>query len=147
AREERGEQTAMLEGHRHSLLVSDSIGDMIEEVALQREGDERWQRELALLRRARRQALALPEALVRRFANLKSRALGCWEEAREKNDYSLFAAPFAELLPLLRERGQALAKGGNLYDALLDEYEPGATQAMLDPVLADMRARLVPMVQ
>jgi carboxypeptidase Taq len=33
------------------------------------------------------------------------------------------------------------------YDILLDEYEPGMTRARLEPVLNDLRKRLVPLVQ
>jgi carboxypeptidase Taq len=146
-REERGEQLATVEGIRHSLLVSDQLGDLLEEVADQTESNERWLRELALLRRLRRNALALPQDLVRQFANAKSRALGCWEEARTRNDFKLFAPAFGQLLALVRERAQGLAAGRELYDALLDEHEHGMTRSRLDPVLGELRNRLVPLVQ
>ena len=73
--------------------------------------------------------LALPESLVRNFANAKARALGAWEEARAKNDFALFAPPFADLLDLVRERAECLSSGGDRYDALLDYYEPGMTRS------------------
>ena len=92
-RAERGEQLATLEGIRHALLVSDRLGDLVEEVAAQSEGNERLARELFLLRRLRRQALALPQDLVRQFANARSQALGAWEEARAKNSFAIFAPP------------------------------------------------------
>jgi hypothetical protein len=37
------------------------------------------------------------------------------------------------LLALVRERAQALARGPELYDALLDEREPGMARARLEP--------------
>jgi carboxypeptidase Taq len=147
ARVERGEQLATLEGIRHALLVSDRLGDLIEDVAVQSEGNERLGRELFLLRRLRRHALALPEDLVRHFANAKSQSLGAWEEARKKDDYGIFAPSFDRLLALLRERANALAVGTEPYDALLDEHEPGMTRARLDPVLDEVRTALVPLVR
>src|SRR5262249_46723875 len=117
------------------------------EVAAQRTEDERWSRELELLQRLRRQALALPEDLVRHFANAKSSALGAWEEARNCNDFSLFAKPFDRLLSLVRERAEALAASDDLYDALLCEYEHGMTRSRLDPVLDEVKNRLVPLVR
>ena len=146
-REERGEQLATLEALRHNLLVSDHLGDLVEEVAAQSENDPRLSRELELLRRLRRNALVLPEDLVRHFANAKSQALGAWEEARTKSDFGIFARPFDRLLSLLRERAQALAAGGDAYDALLGEYEHGMTRSRLDPVLEDVRNKLVPLVK
>jgi carboxypeptidase Taq len=147
ARVGRGEQLATLEGIRHALLVSDRLGDLVEEVAAQSEGNERLGRELFLLRRLRRHALALPEDLVRHFANAKSQSLGAWEEARKKDDYAIFAPAFDRLLALLRERAHALAAGSEPYDALLDEHEPGMTRARLDPVLDEVRNALVPLVR
>jgi carboxypeptidase Taq len=146
-RAERGEQLATLEGIRHAMLVSDRLGDLVEEVAAQSEGNERLARELFLLRRLRRQALALPQDLVRRFANARSQALGAWEEARAKNSYAIFVPAFEPLVALLRERASALASAGEPYDALLDEHEPGMSRSRLDPVLDEVRKALVPLVR
>lgn len=147
ARGERGEQLATLEGLRHALLVSEQLGDLAEDVALKVPDDAAWRRELALLHRLRNNALALPEELVRAFAAARSAALGAWEAAREKNDFALFAGPFEQLLGLVRERASALTESTELYDGLLGEHEPGITRARLEPVLADLRERLTPMVQ
>ncbi len=146
-RAERGGQLATLEGIRHAMLVSDRLGDLVEEVAAQSEGNVRLSRELALLRRLRRHALALPEDLVRQLANAKSQSLGAWEEARKKDAYALFAPAFDRLVALVRERAQALAGAGEPYDALLDEHEPGMTRSRLDPVLDEVRNALVPLVR
>ena len=146
-RVERGEQLATLEGIRHAMLISDRLGDLVEEVAAQSEGNERLSRELTLLRRLRRHALALPQDLVRQFANAKSQSLGAWEEARAKDAYELFAPSFDRLLALVRERAQALAGAGEPYDALLDEHELGMGRSRLDPVLDEVRNALVPLVR
>ena len=146
-RAERGQQLATLEGIRHKLLASDRLGDLVEEVAAQSDGNERLARELFLLRRLRRQALALPEDLVRHFAHARSQALGTWEEARKKSSYALFAPSFERLVALVRERAQALAGEGDPYEALLDEHEPGMSRSRLDPVLEEVRNALVPLVR
>jgi len=146
-RDERGEQLATLEGLRHALIVSNSVGDLVEQVAAQAESSHEWAHELPLLRRLRRQAMALPQDFVRHFANTRSQSLGAWEEARARDDFSIFARPFDQLLGLLRDKAAALASGGDPYDALLDESEPAMKRARLDPVLDEVRKRLVPLVQ
>jgi carboxypeptidase Taq len=146
-RSERGDQLATLEGLRHRLLVSDRLGDLVEEVASQADGQDRLTRELELLRRLRRHSLALPDDLVRHYAKAKSHSLGAWENARVRNDFSVFAPPFEQLLELIRERANALSAGGDLYDALLDEFEQDMSRSRLDPVLDEVRNRLVPLVQ
>ena len=143
-RAERGEQLATLEGIRHAMLVSDRLGDLVEEVAAQSEGNERLARELFLLRRLRRQALALPQDLVRQFANARSQALGAWEEARAKNSYAVFAPAFERLVALLRERASALASVGEPYDALARRararHEPLAARSCVGRGAQDARA-------
>ncbi|MBL8817774.1 MAG: hypothetical protein JNL58_17240 [Planctomyces sp.] len=146
-RPQRGEQLATLEGLRHSLLVSDRLGDLIEEVAQQREDDERWMREITILRRLRRSSQALPDDLVRAFAKARSRALGAWEDARVRSDFSVFERPFERVVELARERADALARGSEPFDALLDEHEPGMTRSRLDPVLNELRDQLIPLVR
>lgn len=145
-RDERGEQLATLEGLRHSLLISDQMGDLIELVAMQRAGEPRWTREVALLRDERDYALALPEDLVREFAVATSAALGAWEEARDENSFRHFVKDLENVVRLSRECARALAGEKDPYDSLLAEYEPGMTRARLEPVFAELRNGLVPLV-
>jgi carboxypeptidase Taq len=145
-RPQRGAQLATLEGMRHSLLVSDYLGDLIEEVASRNSNEAFWNRETELLRRLRRLSLALPEELVREQAKAKSESLGAWEAARGCNNFRVFAPAFERLVRLVRERAQALARGGDLYDALLDEYEPGMRRSRLEPVMAGLGNELRPRV-
>jgi carboxypeptidase Taq len=146
ARGARGEQLATLESLRHRVLTADALGDLIEEVAAQARPDSLLARELTRLRRLRRIALALPIELVRAFAHARSHTLARWEEARKADDYAVFAPAFVRLLGLVRERAQALQPNDELYDGLLDEYEPGMMRARLEPILMALRERLPPLV-
>jgi carboxypeptidase Taq len=139
----RAEQLALLESLRHDLLADDRLGDLIEQTAEQAAGDARTLAELKRLRRLRRTALALPHRLVVAFAEARSRCLAAWEEARDREDYRIFAAAFEPLLTLLRERAASLQTGPDRYDALLDEHEPGMTRERLDPLLRAIGARLL----
>jgi carboxypeptidase Taq len=70
-----------------------------------------------------------------------------WEAARHNNEFDIFARPFGHLLSLVRERASALAGNGDLYDALLGEFEHGMTRSRLEPVLDEVKSRLVPLVK
>jgi carboxypeptidase Taq len=143
-REDRGGQLATLEAIRHKLLVADRLSDLIEEVSLSGSGE--WPREIALLKRLRHDAMAMPEELVRELAAARAAATGAWEAAREKDDFALFAPFLGKLVGLVRSRAEALSTGGTRYDALLELYEPGMTFKRLMPVLQDLRSKLVPIV-
>jgi len=145
ARAGRGVQLGTLESLRHRLLSADSLGDVIEEAALHAQPGDLLEAELTRLRRLRRIALALPDDLVRAFAQARSHALAHWEEARKEDRFASFAPALLRLLGLVRERAQALQRGDELYDGLLDEYEPGMTRARLGPILLELRTRLTPL--
>ena len=55
-----------------------------------------------------------------------------WIGARADEDVGAFLPLLTRILDLKRQEAMALAAGGTAYDALLDEYEPGATGASLE---------------
>jgi hypothetical protein len=140
ARAGRGAQLGVLESLKHRLLSSDRLGDLMEEVAGRAPAASVQAAELTRLRRMRRLALAVPEDLVRTFAEARSHGLAAWENARDRDDYALFAPTFDKVLGLARERAQALRCSDDIYDGLLDEHEPDMRRARLDPVLQALRA-------
>lgn len=147
ARDERGEQLAALEALRHARLTDPRLGERLDDARARLPAGSPGARELDLLARRRARALALPDALVTAFAAARSRSLAAWEEARQRRDFSLWAGPLQSLLDLSRQRALALAGAGEPYDALLGLHDEGMTRAQIGPVLADLRARLVPLVQ
>jgi carboxypeptidase Taq len=58
-------------------------------------------------------------------------------------DFAAFAPALKEIVALRREEAAALAAGGDLYDALLDDYEPGMTGAEIEEMFAALRPGLV----
>ena len=145
ARTARGPQVATLEAIRHRKLVDPELSDLIDRVEATTP-DER-----VLLERMRREvdrATKVPERLVKAIAEARSRALVGWQQAREAKAFDQFRPNLEELLPLMRERAAALGGDGvSPYDALLDEYEPQMTTAVLRPVLEQLRDRLIPLVE
>ncbi len=86
----------------------------------------------ALVRVIRRdfdQATKMPEALVAELAQVTALAHGHWAEARAASDYQKFAPWLSRILDLTRQAADHLGHGGERYDALLDQYEPGMTTA------------------
>jgi carboxypeptidase Taq len=142
AAETRASQLAIVEGMKHELLASDRLGDLIGAVGERAKRAPRLAVELRRLARLRRVAIALPASLVAAYAESRSHCLAAWERARQKNDFGVFAKPFALLLSLLRERAQALRVSADLYDGLLDEHEPEMRRERLDPLLRALGARL-----
>jgi carboxypeptidase Taq len=85
------------------------------------------------IRRDYDRAVRLPTSLVREFAETTTLAQQAWREARERSDFAAFAPWLEKVVELTAARRSATAAdGGEAYDALIDEYEPGARTAEIE---------------
>jgi len=140
AAEQRGEEMAAIEAVLHERRTDPRIGEWLEQAEA---GDEEDQRVLDLIARDFRRASRIPARLATELARQTSLAQGVWAEARANDAPEDFLPVLNDILMLKREEAAALADGGDLYDALLDDYEPGATQAEIAALFDAMRPRLV----
>lgn len=85
----------------------------------------------------------VPVKLAGEIARVTSSAQRIWVDARAANDFSAFATVLENVVALKRAEAEALAGGGDPYDALLDDYEPGASGAELQAMFDALRPRLV----
>ena len=146
----RARELATLSGLAHQTLTSRELGETL--AALEERKDELDPLERAHLReaaRARARAVRIPRDLVERQARTASVALEAWKEARRKSDYALFRPHLEETLSLKREESRCLGGGAekDLYDPLLDEYEPGMTAARLEELFGGLQAPLAGLVR
>lgn len=129
-----GEWLAAVEG---SPLVQDPLSDAAVNVREWRQAYER--------------ARAIPERLMVELAQAQSEGESYWEEARPRDDWRGFLPYLKRIFALTKEKAEILfslpvAPGdppyGELYDALLDGYEPGMRAAELVPLFAELREGL-----
>jgi carboxypeptidase Taq len=99
------------------------------------------------VRRVYDRAVKLPGELVAAIARATTLGRESWVKARQDSNFSLFAPHLEELLRLKREVADRIGYADDPYDALLDEYEPGARAADVQQVFAGLRKELVPLVQ
>ena len=103
--------------------------------------------QLRHIRRSHERAAKVPADLAAKIARTTSQAQGIWADARAENDYATFAPTLAEVIALKREEGDALAAGGNVYDAMLQDYEPGTTGAEIAQMFDALRPELTELRQ
>jgi carboxypeptidase Taq len=147
----RGEQMAVLSALVHKRRTSPRIGELLArcEADPALAADPAAAANLRTLRRDYELATRLPTDLVRELAETSSRAMHAWRDAREANDFAAFAPWLEKIVGLTRRRAEAIGwpQGGEMYDALLDEFEPGMTTAEITRTFAALRAGLTPLIR
>jgi carboxypeptidase Taq len=145
----RAEQKATLSRLAHAVLAAPETGALL--AACESAGDlDPESDDGALVRMARRdfdRATRLPGELVAEIARVTGLAQEEWAKARAADDYGAFAPWLERILELERRAAEALGYKDRLYDALLDQYEPGMTSAEVDRVFTALKEGIVPLAR
>ncbi len=145
--EHRGQQLALLAGLTHERATDPRIGEVLsvlEGAGLDPEGPE-----AANVREWRRRYdrfVKLPRSLVEELAKETSLAQQVWVEARKRRDFGHFRHSLARIVGLKRQEAACIGYEDTPYDALLDEYEPGARSKDLVGLFEGLRMAIVPLV-
>ncbi len=139
AADQRAEEIGALESVLHARRTDPRIEDWL---ARAEATTEAGARALDLIARSYNRNTRIPARLAAELARLTSLSQGIWAEARAAEDPSAFLPTLEEVVRLKREEAECLSDG-DLYDALLDDYEPGATAKELGAMFDRMRPRLV----
>ena len=140
AADQRGEETGAIEGVLHARRSDPRIAEWLEDAAPQ---DDVARANLRLIRRSHLRATRIPADLAQEIARVTSVAQGTWAEARRAENVAQFLPTLTRVVDLKRQEAAALAANGDLYDARLDDYEPGATAASVGAMFDGLRPRLV----
>src|SRR5439155_4487877 len=93
-------------------------------------------------RRAFDRKTKLPQALVEEFQRTQSFAREAWIEARRKAEFARFRTHLEKLVELNRQMADCWGYQDSRYDALLENYEPGARTIYLKELFAQLRPRI-----
>jgi carboxypeptidase Taq len=146
----RGEQMALLARLAHEILTAPQIGEdlaAIEGSLLVADVESDSAANVREIRRIYDRAVKLPKELVEELARTTTQAQGVWQEARQANDFPKFQPWLEKIVALKRQEAHAVGYQDHPYDALLDEYEPGATGGEIRQVFAALAAELVPLIE
>jgi carboxypeptidase Taq len=145
----RGEQMGLLARLSHEMRTAPAIGGLLAEVEgspLVRDPDGEAAANVREIRRTYDRAVKVPGQLVEEIARVTTRAQQAWRDARKANDFPAFRPHLETIVGLLRQKAQAIGYRAAPYDALLDEYEPGATTGEITALFAELSKDLVPLV-
>lgn len=148
----RSDQLAALSSLAHEKHTHPRVGELLaaceQDASLKSDPDA--QVNLRWVRRDYDRATKLPTALVAEMAKTFSQSMDAWKDARAKSDFGAFAPWLSKVVDLNRKKAMCYAgqsaTGVDLYDALMDDFEPGMKAKKVDELFAPLRARLVTLI-
>ena len=146
----RAEQLAEMQVVIHGLKTAPEVGELIGKAETQLGDLDDWQRaNLSEMSHQWTKASAVPEDLVVALSLACSACETSWRSARPAADFASVKPLLQEVMDRTREAGQAKAEalGVSIYDALLDDYEPGGRSADIDRVFGELQAFLPDFLQ
>lgn len=138
----RGRQIATLNEMAHELFVDEKLGALLTELLSTDSLDIKQKRNIELSFEDYTKNKKLPSAFVRKMSEAVNSSFHSWIAARKENTFSIFEKPLTELIELKKQEAQYLGYESHPYDALMNDYEKGATVSMTDELFEALKPRL-----
>jgi carboxypeptidase Taq len=146
----RAEQMTFISGQIHRRKTDPRLAELIAQLATSDQAKDPHSDAGTTIRQLKRdydKRVKLPQDLVEELTRASVLGQQAWVKARAANDFASFAPHVEKLFSLKRQQAQCLGYTNHPYDALLDDFEPGAKTAEVAQVLAALRDELAPLVQ
>ena len=134
----RARQIATLSEAAHGRFTDETLGNLLKELSVQKGLTPTRQRNVDLSLEDYEREKKLPADFVRRLSETVSGAFQAWIAARKANDFSVLAPILDRVIGLKRQEADLKGYEGHPYNALLNDYERGATVAWLDGLFGDL---------
>ena len=145
----RADQRATLSALAHEFFTADEIGLLLDDLEpyldeLDPDSDEA--RLISITRREYDKKTKIPADLVKAISRSKSLSSQAWKQARANSEFSTFAPLLEEMVDLQIQWAECFQPYDNIYDPLLDHFEPGLDTAQVDAVFSGLKPPLVELV-
>ena len=147
--EERAKQIEFLSGEHYRFLTHKDTIETIDKLYQRRdELDDVLKHEITELKKSNDKTKKIPMDEYTELTSVLAVSENIWAQAKENNDFSLFAPYLKKIIELQKKYIKHLEtdtlKG---YNVLLDEYEPGMTIEKYDEFFNLLKKELVPFVK
>lgn len=143
----RAQQLATLAGISHELSTEKELGELLEKLHANKSFGIKETANVLESLRVYRQNKKYTTGFVIELNKTVSESFAAWQDAKAKNNYSIFKPKLQKLIELKRKECELLGYEEHPYDAMLNLYEPGLKTSFLTQLFADVREKLVPYVK
>lgn len=151
------ENTAQVVGILSDMYLNAYVNEDVKQCLKELEKEEEFgklsfveQVEVEELRKLVGRLEKIPPREYREYSELKAKSISIWTEARKQGDFAKFAPVLAKIIEFKKKFASYRMnpeKHSCLYDAVLEEYEPGFTVEKLDEFFGLVRRELAPFVK
>ena len=145
--EYRDARTAYLSGELFSIITDPEIVELLKEMKDDEDLDGDTRRAAYLYYKDAMSTLCIPKDEYVKAQELFSKSYDAWLEAKTKNDYSIFEPYLKQVIEVRRKQYSYRNSDMDLYDQMLDDYEPGMNREKYDAFFEALKTRLVPLIE
>ncbi|PWV47529.1 carboxypeptidase M32 [Chitinophaga sp. S165] len=144
----RGQQITTLSSLSHELFTANQLGELLETLNKEKQNLEPVAaKNITLSLEDYQKNKKYPASFVAELSQTTNECYHAWINARKEGSYAVFQPVLNRMVELKRKEADILGYEGHPYNALLNEYEKGATTTMLDKVFADVKTALTPLLR
>jgi carboxypeptidase Taq len=143
----RSRQIATLSGILHQMLTSADYHQLLLKLSDDDSLSSEQNRNVQLSVLDYNKKAKFSTEFVEEMSKSVSIAFQAWQAAKSKNDFSLFEKPLEDLVKLKFKEADIKGYEGHIYNAFVDDYEPGMTVEILDKVFIPVKEKLGPLVE
>jgi carboxypeptidase Taq len=143
----RGRQLSTLSEMAHQLFSEEELGNILKELIDKKDIEPLQKRNIELTLEDYQKNKKYSSEFVRKLSDQINKTFHCWIDARGQNNFSVFENDLAALVELKKQETDILGYKDHPYNALLDEFEKGATVQLLDETITPLLPKLKEIVQ
>ena len=147
----RSEQLGLLNRLFHRSATDSTVGKLLEEAERNVDSlDEIKKRNIYLARKQYDEYTKIPEDLIGEYAKQQAITVETWKKAKAAKDWKMFEPELKKMVEIATKRYEYLIepKGvSNVYDAMIDFFEPKMLATEITKVFAELRDGLIPLVK
>ena len=141
----RGEQMSALSSHANDFITGPRFQECLRDLREEALSEE----ERAVVREIRRKhdrARCVPAEVEEDLSGLTTDAHAAWNEARDENEFEIFAPHLEAIVEKKREYAKAIDPGAAPYETLVADFVPQLDYETVERVLLTVKDELVPLL-
>lgn len=142
----RGQQITTLATLAHEQITSPLLEQMLAELSADFTLTEQEQANVRLSNEDLKRNKKLPNAFVKKQADIINDCFHAWIETKKKSDFNIFEPHLQKLIDSKRKEAEYIGYEQHPYDALMNDYDKGLTTEIVDKVFKDLQPALLELI-